>query len=211
MLSFPVDIFRLMTFAIRIASRIKRKMAGSALVLTVALGALAPNASASSAPVMPSRGDSVPADYSLPDFAEAYIPQPSAAAHDAALSFVRKTGISKNLSLLLLHDVKNSAAVRAAIRQYGMDKVQETVVQVIRGVQQSYNADWNQMLAGVYESHFDARALQSLMQQRDASPHFIRLLGLQEEIASAVKAKGDSIFDKARADVMSGIKAALPA
>lgn len=199
-----------MTFFSKVFSRFGRKTVGSALLMTAALTVAAPQAVASSAPVMPSHGDSVMDSYALPDFSDAYLAQPAAAAHDTALKFVLETGISKNLSLLLLHDVKNSAPVRDAIRQYGMDKVQATVVQVIRSVQASYGSDWNQMLASVYERHFDAHALQSLIQKRDASPHFIRLLDLQDEIAMAVKTNGNNILDKARADVMAGIKASLP-
>jgi|GEM_PF-1576571 len=199
-----------MTLFNRLMSRTARTALSGAIFVTVALAGLAPQAIASSAPVMPSRSDVVADVHDLPEFTDAYLPQATAEVHATALKFVRKSGISKNLSLLLLHEVKNSAAVRAAIRRYGMERVQETVVQVIRSVQANYDSDWNQMLAGVYESHFDARALQSLMQQRDASPHFIKLLDLQDEIANAVKANGDNIFDKARADVMAGIKASLP-
>ncbi len=199
-----------MTLFNRLTSRTARTAISGVVFATVALAGLAPQAMATSAPVMPSRGDVVDDIYDLPEFTDAYLPQATAQVHDAALKFVRKSGISKNLSLLLLHEVKNSAAVRAAIKRYGMAHVQETVVQVIRNVQASYDADWNQMLAGVYENHFDARALHSLMSKRDASPHFIKLLDLQDEIATAVKANGGNIFGKARADVLAGIKASLP-
>ncbi|WP_262689873.1 hypothetical protein [Kordiimonas aestuarii] len=126
-------------------------------------------------------------------------------AHD----FVRFTGAVKNLSLLLLHDVKEEAHVKAAIKQYGFEKVQDTVVSAIRTAQLQYGAKWADMLAGIYDTHFNARELRSILQEKESSPHFVKLIEEQDAIAQAVRIDGHDIYVAARAQVMSQLEAAL--
>lgn len=167
----------------------------------------APQSLAANAPTMPSV-DSL--EVSLPDLTGAFLPHSAAAPRQTALDFVRKTGISRNLSLMLLHDVKGRAAVQAAVKRYGMDTVQNTVVKVILSAQSQYGTEWEQMLAGIYQAHFGAQALRSLTVERDASPYFVRLLDVQDDIAQAVKEKGQAILQKARTDILAQIEATLP-
>lgn len=181
------------------------KMAAFLCVLTAGTAAMTPADAA--APVLPKQ----PVSDELPfDLTGGLLPRQDIEGREAALEFVRNTGITKNLSLLLLHDVKDEAPVQAAIKRYGMSKVQSAVVRAIRHAQNAHAADWDEMLATIYQAHFDAAELQSLAQYRDASPHFVRLLELQEEIANAVKDNGRRIFNEARAEVMQAVQVSLP-
>lgn len=126
----------------------------------------------------------------------------AADSFEAAIEFVRVSGVTKNLSLLLLNDVKNEDRVQSAISRMGMDAVQNRVIRAIRTAQQSYETKWIDVLASVYSQHFSAGQLKSILAQREASPHFGRLLNLQETIASALKTEGQLVFAQARTDVM---------
>ena len=126
-----------------------------------------------------------------------------------ALDFVRFTGAVKNLSLLLLHDVKDEAHVQAAIKRYGFDKVQNAVIKAIRTAQLSHGAEWGDMLAGIYSTRFDAGELHSILREKESSPHFMKLLEEQDEIARAVKDSGKDIYSAARAQVMHQLEASL--
>jgi hypothetical protein len=126
-----------------------------------------------------------------------------------ALDFVRHTGVVKNLSLLLLHDVKNEAHVQAAIKRYGFDKVQKTVVTAIRMAQLEHGAEWGDMLAGIYDSRFDAGELKSILAEKESSPHFGKLIEAQDAIAAAVRHDGQDIYAEARAQVMRQLERAL--
>lgn len=131
-------------------------------------------------------------------------------AMDTAIKFVRYTGLSKNLSLLLLHDVKDDAPVQGAIDKYGMKKVQGTVVKAIKAEQHKYSISWDQMLAGVYMQHFTTNELNSILAKREASPFFDRLLELQTVISEEIQENGKDIYVKARAGVMKQVSKQLP-
>ena len=126
-----------------------------------------------------------------------------------AQDFVLYTGIVKNLSLLLLHDVKDDVQVQAAIKRYGFDKVQNSVVKAIRLAQATHSRPWSDMLAGIYEDRFEASELKSILVEKEASPHFVKLLDQQDAIADAVKRQGKDIYAAARAQVMSQLSSAL--
>lgn len=122
---------------------------------------------------------------------------------DAAHDFVRFTGASKNLSLLLLHDVKDDAHVRAAIKRYGFSHVQDTVVRAIKKAQLSFGPRWNDMLASIYDERFEDGELKSILREKESSPHFVKLLDEQDNIATDVREKGGDILTSARAHVMA--------
>lgn len=127
-----------------------------------------------------------------------------------AITFVKRTGITKNLSLLVLEDVKNRREIRDAISLYGMDKVQSTVVEAIKAAQKTYAPQWNQLMAGIYGEHFSEAELASILAKREASPYFPRLLNLQDTIANAVHARGNQMVASARIDVMTEVAVVLP-
>lgn len=124
-----------------------------------------------------------------------------------AEKFIRVAGISKNLSLLLLQDVKNAQAVNAAIDRLGMDKVQASVVRAIRSAQKSHEGKWVAVLAGIYSQHFSSAQLRSIMTERELSPYFPRLIEMQDVIADAVQEQGRVIFTQALTDVMGELTA----
>lgn len=128
---------------------------------------------------------------------------------DAAHDFVRFSGASKNLSLLLLHDVKNDTYVRAAIKRYGFAHVQDTVVRAIKKAQASYGTRWSDMLASIYDERFEDGELKSILREKESSPHFIKLLSEQDNIATDVREKGEGIFASARAQVMETLNSDL--
>ncbi len=127
-----------------------------------------------------------------------------------ALKFIKRTGITKNLSLLVLQDVKNRRQIKDAIALYGMPKVQETVVDAIKAAHKIYAPRWNQLMAEIYVEHFTATELASIMAKREASPFFPRLLDLQDTISKAVHARGDQMVASARVDVMDQVTSILP-
>lgn len=129
---------------------------------------------------------------------------------DTPLQFVLVTGIHKNLSLLLLHEVKEEPPVTEAITRYGMDKVQTIVVKAIRAAKSEHGAEWNEMLAGIYKRHFSDLELRSIMKEREASPFFGTLVEKQAIIAEEAKLGGKDIFSLAAADVLHRIASDLP-
>lgn len=134
----------------------------------------------------------------------------SAITNETALNFVERTGITKILPLLILQDVKNRRQIRAAVSQYGMDKVQATVVEAIKQAQKQYAPKWNQLMASIYVEHFSAQELASILAKREASPYFPRLLELQTTISEAVNDRGHHMVNEARTDVMIQVADALP-
>jgi len=132
----------------------------------------------------------------------ALMPTLPQATTDVALQFVVKTGVTKNLSLLLLNEIKHDAAVQAAVARHGMTRVQNAVVKSIRIAQRDYADDWNSVLASIYREHMAANELADIIAKREASPHFIKLLDLQDKIATALTSRGEKIFSRARQDVM---------
>lgn len=141
---------------------------------------------------------------------ESFSPFTGAPNTKVALTFVERTGITKNLSLLVLEDVKNRRQIRDAISLYGMDRVQSTVVDAIKSAQKIYAPQWNQLMAEIYVEHFSEAELSSIMTKREASPYFPRLLDLQDTIASAVHARGDQMVASARVDVLNEVADVLP-
>ncbi len=141
---------------------------------------------------------------------ESLSPYATDRSNKIALQFIERTGITKNLSLLVLQDVKNRRQIRDAITLYGMPKVQAAVVDAIKAAQKIYAPQWNQLIAEIYVEHFTATELASIMARREASPFFPRLLDLQGTIAEAVHARGDQMVASARIDVMSHVANALP-
>lgn len=126
-----------------------------------------------------------------------------------ALRFVETTGLGKNLSLLLLDEVKRSPSVTAAIKEYGFDTVKQMVVYAIKDVQSAHAPAWNSMLAGVYEDYFDTSEMTSIMQKKERSPYFTKMLDRQSDIASAVAGEGQAIFTQAQTDVMQKLHTAF--
>jgi len=165
------------------------------------------NASSSKAPVIASEEDRL-------SFYENSAPQPffleDAKPIEAAIDFVRFTGISKNLSLLLLHDVKNADVVQAAIGKYGFEDVKNGVVRAIKAEQNKHATTWDTMLARVYLSHFDAKALKSLQTKREASPHFLTMIELQDTISGEVQENGLAVIEAAKASILEAIAKQFP-
>lgn len=184
-------------------------LAKSTMVLSVAVLTLSASAGAatSKAPSKILPAPSAPIE-GLTPFADGQ--SDIARTNKVALTFVERTGITKNLSLLVLDDVKNRRQIRDAISLYGMDKVQSTVVTAIKAAQAIYAPQWNQLMAEIYVEHFSAPELASILAKREASPYFPRLLDLQETIANAVHARGDQMVASARVDVMSQVAEVLP-
>jgi len=120
-----------------------------------------------------------------------------------ALRFVEMTGVYKNLSLLLLDEVKHSGTVQAAIKKHGFENVKLTVVRAIKKAQGDHAARWNTMLASVYQTHFGVDELNSILIKKEQSPHFKKLIDLQPTISSIVALKGENIFNDAHQQVMT--------
>ncbi len=124
---------------------------------------------------------------------------------DTALKFILVTGIHKNLSLLLLHSVKDQPSVQAAVQKHGMDVVQNTVVQAIRAAKAKHGAEWNEMLARIYRGYFTDNELRSIMTERESSPYFAQLIDKHTLIATDTKTQGQSIFAAAKSDILENL------
>lgn len=170
----------------------------------ICLGTTAPTFAAS-ATVPAAPKTPVPSSLSQ-DALIATLPQ---SGQDIALRFVVATGAAKNLSLLLLEDVKHDASVQAAIKQYGMVHVQNAVVKAIRATQREYANDWSALLAEIYRDHLSDEELRDIISNRDASRYFVKLLRQQDAIAAELSDRGHLIFTQARQDVLRMLEAAL--
>ena len=162
---------------------------------------------ASLAPTKPSSMNNVPA--ATGTIEDSFLTQKTAGSFAAAQVFVRNAGLSKNLSLLLLEEVKNTSQVDAAIDRFGMDRVQLMVVQAIKSAHQSHEAAWVDVLAKVYSDHFTEAELASLMRDKEQSPSFTRLLTLQKTIGDSILSEGKTVFSHARTDVMDTLSLQL--
>ncbi len=130
---------------------------------------------------------------------------------DTAIRFVEYTGIDKNLSLLLLSEVKTSPQVASAINEYGFETVKGKVVKAIKKVQQQNNSDWTLMLADVYLHHFNNLELQSILTERENSPHFAKMVELQSSISVEINTNGSTILNRARQQVFIQLEKELAA
>ncbi len=83
------------------------------------------------------------------------------------------------------------------------------VVYAIKDVQSAHAPAWNTMLAGVYEDYFAAAEMTSIMQKKERSPYFGKMLDRQSDIASAVAGEGKAIFTQAQTDVMEKLHTAF--
>ncbi len=126
-------------------------------------------------------------------------------AYAAALEFVKVAGLTKNLSLLLLEEVKQSVEVNAAIDRDGMDSVQGKVVHAIRSAQKTHGGEWADVLARAYSQYFTADEMQSILKERENSAHFIRLIQLQEKLAETIRLEGSTVFNQARSEVLGTV------
>lgn len=178
------------------------KKTGGAIALAICVSMAANATTASSAPTKPQA--ELPRQQDDRFFAPA-----DEGRFAAAETFVRNAGLYKNLSLLLLQDVKNAQQVDTAIDRFGMDRVQATVVHAIKSAQQSHETEWVRILAGIYSQHFSRDELQSIITQRELSPYFPRLVMLQGSIADAVRTEGQNVFNQALNDVMGQVTLSL--
>lgn len=118
-------------------------------------------------------------------------------------------GLDKNLSLLLLEQAKNDAAVQAAIEVHGFQLVKSVVVEAIQQERLKHKGAWREILVDVYAKHFGAAQLKSIARERDQSPYFEHLVDAQQQIADAVQQKGATTLAKANLGVHTRIIAAL--
>ncbi len=159
------------------------------------------------APTKPVRDYDVPAIGGTIE--DSFLVQETHGSFAAAQVFVRNAGLSRNLSLLLLEDMKANADVDAAIDRFGMDIVQLSVIQAIKTAQKSHDAAWTDVLANVYGDHFTPQELASLMREKEHSPSFDRLLELQQAIGSRILSEGEAVLSHARAEVLGTLATQL--
>ena len=121
---------------------------------------------------------------------------------EAAIRFIEYAGIDKNLSLLLLNDVKTASEVTDAIERMGFEPVKTKVVDAIKRAQLSNKAEWTEMLATVYLNYFEGTELSSILTERESSPFFVKMVELQTAISHDVDVQGELIFKRARQQVL---------
>lgn len=144
------------------------------------------------------------------DFTSPFLSSPSQDT-EAALAFVRETGLNKNLSLMLLETMKKDITVLSAIESKGFKAVQRVVVNAIILERAEHEADWNKVLAGVYSKHFSTAELNSLARLKEKSPYFVRLISLQNEITAMINEAGSALLKTAERNVKNRVEAALGA
>jgi len=146
--------------------------------------------------------------YSLPT---PFLDAPSIEQFDAALTFVRSTGLNKNLSLILLESMKHDSLVVNAIKNKGLKQVQNIIVHAIISERIHFESDWDQILANTYSQFFTANELISLARDKSQSPYFSRLVELQGEIAQRINTDGVNILSAAKRSIKSRVAADLVA
>lgn len=154
----------------------------------------------------------MPGGFSAPEMAstESFGPTLELAATDArvtALRFIRETELNRNLSLLILNDVKTTPEVAALVERYGFEAAKTIVVRLIRDAQGTYGAAWDEVMADLYQQHFTAGELASLVADHEASPHFSRLMNLQADLGAGAREKGSTVIAAARARVLGEVAA----
>ncbi|WP_262696247.1 hypothetical protein [Kordiimonas aquimaris] len=174
-------------------------------------------ASSSNVPVVASASMIAPGSLGLGrtpsnvDVASPFLSTPNQSGFDAALTFVKKTGLNKNLSLLLLETMKRDRLVLSAIRAKGLKAVQGIVVNAIILEREQHKSAWEHILATTYSKFFRAAELESLAVEKEKSPYFARLISIQNEITTQVNTQGSSILETAERNVKARIAADLGA
>ena len=139
----------------------------------------------------------------LPDYSSAFFPQDSIGGQETARLFVTTSQLYKGLSLLLLDEAKTSADVTAAIKRRGFNQVKTDIVAKIKLITAKYRMDWEDMLSRKYAAEFSAEKLQSIMQKRDASPHFSEFITYQKMQGKRHILRDHPLFQAARAELLS--------
>lgn len=132
-------------------------------------------------------------------------------AKAVALSFVKSSGLDKNLSLLLLDAAKQDALVQDAIREHGFEQVKAIVVKAITEERTAHEEAWADMLAETYTQHFSAGQMSSIARGKAQSPYYDHLIRVQDEIAREMRDRGAEILAKATLGVKTRIRLALGA
>jgi len=145
------------------------------------------------------------------DLATPFLPTSNQNGFDAAMTFVKKTGLNKNLSLLLLETMKRDRLVLSAIKTKGLKTVQGIVVNAIILEREQHKDTWENILASTYSKFFRATELESLAVEKEKSPYFARLISIQNEITAQVNNEGSSLLETAERNVKARIAADLGA
>lgn len=145
------------------------------------------------------------------DIATPFLSTSNQAGFDAAMAFVKKTGLNKNLSLLLLETMKRDRLVLSAIKTKGLKTVQGIVVNAIIREREQHKNNWEHILASTYSKFFRAAELESLAIEKEKSPYFARLISIQNEITVQVNTKGSTLLETAERNVKARIAADLGA
>lgn len=140
--------------------------------------------------------------YALPQTPD-HVSDPS---HNAAVTFVRSAGLHKSLSLLLLDSVKTDALVEKAISRYGFDSVKNMVVANIKSTATDYRDQWDNLLATLYSSQFDAHILQSICDKGENSPYFVDFISKQKQMGTSDTLHSSDIFKAARSELIKTLE-----
>ncbi|MCC3861768.1 hypothetical protein [Pseudemcibacter aquimaris] len=127
-------------------------------------------------------------------------------SYSIALKFVRSSGLHKSLSLLLLDSVKSDAVVEQAITLHGFENVKKSVVANIQSTTVLYRSQWVELLAGLYSDQFDAKVMQSIVEQGEKSPHFAAFLDRQHKANTSEVLMQSELFKEARQRLIDSLK-----
>ncbi len=138
------------------------------------------------------------------------VPAPTAETRDpsysVAVTFVRSTGLHKSLSLLLLDSVKTDEVVEAAILKYGFENVKNIVVDNIKHTTTDYRDQWNDLLATIYSSQFDAHILMSIVKKGEKSPYFADFIARQKQMNTSEQLATSDVFKKAHKELINSLR-----
>lgn len=124
----------------------------------------------------------------------------------AAVQFVKSSGLHKSLSLLLLDSVKQDAIVENAILVHGFSDVKSSVVANIKLTSNRYRQEWEALLAGIYSSQFSDQELKSILDKGENSPYFSQFILRQNEMGTSNRLASSDIFKKAHSELIETLR-----
>lgn len=127
-------------------------------------------------------------------------PAPSA----AALSFVQRTGLDKNFVQLLAKFGAMTKTVQSLIAERGLEAVTEVYRAQVNGAVSRYGDEWAANLARIYGAEFTPEEMESLVTERDQSPHFAHMVAFRDTAGRRMRETSKDLMEKALFEVVKG-------
>ena len=128
------------------------------------------------------------------------------ASYSAAKLFVKSAQLHKSLSLLLLDSVKSDAFVEQAIEKHGFEAVKNAVVANIKITSIEFREQWDGLLADIYSKQFSSEVLNSIANEGEQSPHFVKFVSQQKQARTDQTLLNSELFQEARSELVEKLE-----